>query len=124
MLWQKTFQSNFVSSRFTHPNSVQLEVYLDTEKYHQVPVSSSKRISIVHYLPYGQYSPDDPPDIFVAWRYFVSLGLTALGNQNPRQQKMKRILWLHDLLHQEQLPTEVSNHVRNSQSPFLLADET
>ena len=122
MLWQKTFQSNFFSSRIAHPNSVQLEVYLDTEKYHQVSVGSSQRISIVHYLPYGQYSPEDPPDIFVAWRYFVSLGLTSLGNQNPRQHKMKRILWLHDLLQQEQLPTEVSNHVKKSFSFF--SDET
>jgi hypothetical protein len=123
MLWRNASLSNpsLILLLFPVPpllssqslSRVQVEVYLDTEKYHQV---TGHNTSPVHFLPCGQYSPDSPPDIFVAWRYFVSLGLTSLPlrNPNPKQQKMKRILWLHDMLQEGQLPREVPNYVSTS----------
>lgn len=81
----------------------QIEIYLDTEQYHQVIVGNNTQI--IHFLPYQQYSTSFPPNVFVAWRYFVSLGLV---NQDYYNHSVTRILWLHDLLEKSHLPGEIS----------------
>jgi hypothetical protein len=103
--------------------SAQVEVYLDTDKYHEVIIARSHgETTVVHYLPFGQYATSYPPDVFVAWRYFISLAL--VHSQPPPQthqyRQTKRILWLHDLLEEVHLPSEVSSLVCTSCPKYLL----
>jgi hypothetical protein len=79
--------------------------------------------AVVHYLPIAQYSTLSPPDVFVAWRYFISLSLV---DSNPfirpnqiHQRKTKRILWLHDLLEEIHLPSEAASLVPPLPSSFF-----
>jgi hypothetical protein len=83
--------------------SVQVEVYLDAFEYHQIPVNHDQ--GVVHYLHYLQYSVENPPDIFISWRYSISLGLVQ--NENT-----KKVLWLHDLLPPHLVPRELMEYVR------------
>ena len=41
-----------------------------------------------------EYDADAPPDVFVAWRYHISLGLAVLWPAKPRPKKV--FLWLQD----------------------------
>ena len=97
--------------------SIQVEVYLDVKEYHYILTNPQKSYSVVHYIPFQQYSTDHPPDIFIAWRYWISFGLFQSkqgnnNNNNNKNKKTKKILWLHDLLEFNQISLEAMNYVR------------
>lgn len=81
------------------------------KEYHHINVNSIKsNTSIVHYIPFQQYSIDNPPDVFIAWRYWISLGLLH-SRIKQSKQKTKTFLWLHDLLEPNQIPREIIKYV-------------
>ena len=49
----------------------------------------------VYWTHWKKYNLDDPPDIFVAWRYHLSLAVAGVGENRERKPR-KTFLWLQD----------------------------
>lgn len=49
----------------------------------------------VYWTNWKKYNLDDPPDIFVAWRYHLSLAVAGVGGDHPLKPR-KTFLWLQD----------------------------
>jgi tetratricopeptide (TPR) repeat protein len=58
------------------------------EVYNMPPMAQQGDVGGVQWLPYWCYDPEDPPDIFIAWRGHDYLRLGEKASQ--------RYLWLHD----------------------------
>ena len=61
------------------------------------------RVSWLHYLDFDSRRED--LDVFVSWRYAISLGLTLLAPPppSPSPRRLRRFLWLHDLVPMDSL---------------------
>jgi hypothetical protein len=81
-----------------------VEVYLET--LHAEGDTSVSTVNGVRYFSVSDFDAADPPDVFIAWRYAVSLGVLSSGIERRVGKPPLRLLWLHDLLPDGVLPTD------------------
>jgi len=64
----------------------------------------------VFWRHFREYDANNPPDVFVAWRYHISLGL-ALGDGDGMERVDKVFLWLQDAVGGESFTTSMCERV-------------
>ena len=72
-----------------------VEVYADL-----VDADKDQIVRGVLWRSYKAYDPDFPPNVFIAWRYAISLALCPRSNNN----NTLCVIWLHDIVSHSVLP--------------------
>jgi len=68
--------------------------------------------SNVFWTLWKKYDIDNPPDIFVAWRYHLSLAVAGVG-RDDRRKPLKTFLWLQDAVTTSSYTQEMCGSIDN-----------